>query len=223
MFFWCLGCGSYTSQESGAGFYLCLACQQKLERLRCNVVLPLDSSEPLSPRVWILYRYQAALRQLILRAKIRNSYQALNCLILLAEQNEEMIFLLEWADVIMAAPSSLWSRLRGRVDIAGFWAYRLAQQADKKHELCTAKLAYRTQKRALLMPSQKNSSLLTGGSLFQKPVCQTPGLKTADNANNKRRILLIDDIYTTGFTMRSVAKKYAGQEIRCLALAGSPG
>ena len=229
MIFLCLVCRKCTNSDDPLACYLCGDCRKKVDALRINVVKPV--MRPMGKRaslsVWILFQYSSFMRELLLSAKVRGDYHSLRCLCYLAESCSEVMFLVLWADVIMPAPSSLWGRLRGRYDVPGFWGLKLAKENKKIFVQCDSSLAYRFKKRALLVPAVKirvreispliRRLLATSLVTRYKRYTQKKELRDAQN------ILVIDDIYTTGFTMRSIARRYPNKKIRFLAIAGSYG
>ena len=226
MLFWCLICRKCTVNSDPLACYICPECRKKIDRLRISAVKPL--MRPKGARatlsVWVLFQYRSLVRDLLLSVKVRGDYHALRCLCYLAESCSEVMFLMHWADVIMPAPSSLWGRLRGRYDIPGFWGRKLAQENDKIFNLCAPSLAYRFKKRALMVPAAKISSIeehpLMRRLVATSLVTRYKSYVKRKDPQDAQHILVIDDIYTTGFTMRSIAQRYRNKKIRFLAIAG---
>lgn len=148
-----------------------------------------------------LYSYQGILRQTILRAKVKNDVLALQALCELFVGNPQILECAHECDVLVPAPSSLWGRLRGRFDIAQALALELSKQVDRPVRLMPFRHYMSFGKRA-----GKNLSSMANRSIAAK------SSQFAD-----QRVMLIDDIFTTGWTMRHVGlvlKDLGATEVR---------
>jgi len=195
----CCLCHQITTPEQR----LCLSCVAALEKSRTPALaLTDDVAGQTADGLVALYFYGAEVRKLILRAKIRND---LPCWLLLQEifrRDPRAQALGRWADMIVPAPSSLWGRLRGRFDISFALSHSLAKQAGRCLKKPPPSLYWRLRKRARL----KQRAAL--------PLVFGQGAEA-----NADRVLLVDDIITTGFTLSQVAAGFPGAQIRFLTLA----
>ena len=109
----------------------CLEKKQHIQNFRylCNDCFQLLRPAKLKTNCLVsLYEYTAELRYILLQAKTCGDKFAISCLVELVSKNIYTQLLLEQADFIMPAPSSLWSRLRGKTDFTWFLVRALAQK-----------------------------------------------------------------------------------------------
>ncbi len=188
---------------------LCIVCfhwrESKIPRV-CDDCLSDFHPGLVSSYSFAVYHYRADLRDLITRAKISGDLPALSLLTDLFLNCESVKRFGQWADLIIPAPSSLWGRLRGKYDIAYELAAALARQMTKPHRSAPCSLYWRLKKRS--QQHRKNDT----NQFFPPP--QTEG---------QRKILLIDDILTTGRTLHEVAAFYPNDAIQFLTLASASG
>lgn len=166
-----------------------------------------------------LFAYRGLLRELILRVKVQGDMQAMNILQQLLLSAEAARTLVCWAEVIIPSPSSLWGRLRGRLDLAYALAQGAAALSGSVLVLPPWSLSWRRYKRAQLALGQR-AALVPGsyhrrlGAYWQRG----PGQVVAG-----RRLLVLDDVTTSGTTLMETSQALAmagSREIRLLALAG---
>jgi predicted amidophosphoribosyltransferase len=160
-----------------------------------------------------LWQYRGIVRKLILRAKVYGDVPALRILLRLVGDRPEVGTLLTWADAIVAAPSSLWSRVFGRFDLAALLAQALAISSGIRIMPAPSALYWRWRKQALRHRHDRHSTdiveswilrirqLIRGhklvfGTRREKPAYRYP-----------QRILLIDDVVTSGVTLTRVARE----------------
>lgn len=195
MFFkWCPECGV---SVCAGGF--CLDC--RLHLVPCEDSPDADLSA--------LFRYHGILRSVILRGKVNNENTSYQALCDLFTGHPAVIAAGLQADVIIPAPSSLWGRLRGRFDLAQGMALALGTALDRPVELFPTAYYFNYRKRAGKNRDAKTMTLASSKNLKRW---------------QSKSILLIDDIITTGFTLKylSSALATAGAKVRVLALASSP-
>jgi predicted amidophosphoribosyltransferase len=151
-----------------------------------------------------LFHYQNSIRDLIRRGKIQGDLPAISLLITLFLAARETQNLAEWCEVIVPAPSSLWGRLRGKFDIAFELSSKLATEYAKPLENPPNCLYWRFRKR-----SQQHH--LASPDIARNPV----------NPLGRRRVLIIDDVTTTGQTLHEIAAFYPDDYTKFLTLASA--
>ena len=198
----CVGCCSQRGLSTiPPSSLLCVSCVDELNELRCEARVIQLGGPPLVD-ITGLYHYQGLVRRLILRAKIGGDLQALQLLLALVATHPARGGLLAWADGLMPCASSLWGRVRGRIDIAG---QICSQQGDSSRPISLAPLHlhWRWRKHALLQRRQRvhsNQELPHWLRSVSNALCA----KALANANTTK-LLLIDDVVTSGDTMRRTA------------------
>ena len=176
--------------------FLCNQCLETLQQQNPRTNLGICS----------LYKYEKQLRELILAAKVKNQRRELMVLLELWQSNPVCQNLAENSEFLMPAPASLWSRLRGRIDIPWFLAKNLSLKYNKKLLSPPLRLSWRTKKRA--QKKRKGNSFNCSGFI--------------DSKNNKPSILLIDDVVTSGYTLNKICLELEGMyNIKILTLAYS--
>lgn len=168
------------------------------------------------------WRYFGAAREAILAFKVQQNWAIGVALIREFIEDERVLELLDWADGVMPVPSSLWSRLRGRFDLAALLAENLAQRGRlaywnpprsfwgrwakqskrSRFEKLAARRRIRHAKSAIIHARW-------GASYFIKDPARPP------------RILLVDDIATSGETLANFAAYFREIELRSCCLAVS--
>lgn len=206
---YCLGCGRFN--RGLATGTLCGECAFLLAALKRSQVYQLIESN----RTYLchtLFVYRDLVRRLILRGKV--SGEGLCIKMLLGEVICDPFFkqLLVWADDITAVPSSLWGRVRGRLDIPGILVSLLKTELNYSNNPLRGSLFWRWRKRSLL--DSKGDSKLIPLSVIQ---LKSPPVISRPDA--RRNILVIDDIVTTGFTMAQIAKQLPRNHVRFFAIA----
>lgn len=186
---------------------LCLLCLRALGRARLgksSVLRPCGDPLPLLA----LFRYQDEARFLLHEAKIGCSWRAVlaieRCFLREARVEEALM----WADFVVAPPSSLWGRLRGRFDIAGYVGASLAKPWRKPFIQPRSPRFWRWRKRAFTSRAERLAQ-----ARFRK--AQSPRWGHLRGKN----ILLVDDVVTTGFTMAELSEHFPGNHLRLLAFA----
>lgn len=199
---------------------ICVWCDEELQR--CRRELPI-SWMPLSPqggyRRTALFNYENCLRRLLLRIKVHGDLVALAFLIDLFIKCSEVMDLVEWSEVVVAAPSSLWGRLRGRIDMAAALALAASRLYGRPLIGAPWQLFWRTRKRAQIAASLRQRRPALGR--LHNALSHSWHRRWSGRIKG-RRVLLIDDISTSGTTLleTAVALEVAQpDEIRLLVLA----
>lgn len=150
-----------------------------------------------------LYRYNSALRKLILDVKIDGNYRSLACLRHLFLNSDLARDLAKSSEIIVPAPSSLWSRLRGRIDLAWLLASSLSSQHERELKRASFELHWQFKKRSRISNREKVELD-----------------EIANSAKESKAILIIDDVVTSGHTLRRTASPLGGN-YRFLTLASA--
>ena len=185
--------------------HICPTCQAQLDyralRYRYQLTPQLQATA--------LYPYVSPLRDLVLRVKIEGSLRARQAVLHLLNCHRH----LPRAQVIVPAPSSLWSRLRGRHDLAWMIASNLARRSGAK--LIEAPLF--TQWRRHKQAKQRRSEF------YQLPRLPQRMLKLLLPRVAGQTILLVDDVITSGATMCRLAALFPDNQVGAFAFCLSPG
>jgi predicted amidophosphoribosyltransferase len=140
------------------GLRICGYCRDELDELR----LPPRSRAPGSgvPGSTSLYRYEGLVRHLVLRAKVHGDRAALAFLVTLVVfgRAKAVAAAASWADAVIPAPSSLWGRLRGRLDLAYHMAAAVAALGGRPLLSAPFLLHWRLRKQALQQRSSRRLS-----------------------------------------------------------------
>jgi len=198
----CVGCFSQRDLVSVLGAsLLCRLCSDELAELRCSAAQISLGGPPLVD-ITALYRYQGLIRRLIIRAKVGGDLPALRLLITLVQAHPTRPALTAWSHALMPCASSLWGRVRGRIDIA---SQICKEQAHGPIRVVTAPLHlhWRWRKHALLSRHQRNRGEQDMPEWFKGLSLR---LCTRTLAEAKvQALLLVDDVVTSGGTMRRTA------------------
>lgn len=201
----CLICQDLKQLKQGFG-YLCDSCVSRISELTAWYTL--DVQQP-PFTLHYLYDYLDPLRQIVLNCKVNSHLTSYRYLIELYTSHPQTQFLAAQCDYIIPAPSSLWGRIRGRFDLAYGAAAALAKAHQTPLQRPPLELAWRTKKRA------RERHKIWTETLLQ------PQFAAKNRWWEGRRLLLLDDIVTSGLTMATLANFYPGATIRALCLAGS--
>lgn len=209
----CGHCYSLLPLESSSGRRLCCVCA---DALATHALKPRSDAALTS-----LYQYRGLVRSFVLRAKVRSDHPTLDLLQALALRRPEAERAAQWADAIMACPSSLWGRARGRLDVAHHLAAGLACATGRPLVTAAPHLFWRLRKRARHKHGNEGR--------------REPGPWPWSDRSNQRwdarwharafqRLLLVDDVVTTGHTLCTViATIPQGCQVRALTFAAGAG
>jgi predicted amidophosphoribosyltransferase len=206
---------------------ICDNCRMDLQRLSSGSVIYLSEF-----RVYVGFRYQSIVRAMVLRAKVKNEVPAVAALISSLKDllGDELTRFDEPCCLVIAAPSSFWSRLTGRFDIARLVAATLFPKASKlKGQLPGA---FWRQKRAGRNAVLATSTGLRASRSVHKSLKKMMNWQGEFNEyidiqrkiSSASRILVIDDVLTTGLTMGTLfhqLKTLGAHRIEGLVLAAA--
>lgn len=166
-----------------------------------------------------LFSYVPPLRDLILEVKIRGNLKARRVMAeLVARYAPRPLHV----DVVIPAPSSLWSRLRGRFDLAWMLARQIATTADAVLIEAPFLSHWRLQKQAMLRKRKQDTEV----GIKKRSACdkllpsQLNDLFVPRLAGKK--ILLVDDVITSGATLRRLAAFFPHHRCSAFAFCLSP-
>ncbi len=130
---------------------------------------------------------------------------------------------LRWSDVIMPAPSSLWSRWRGSLDLASMLAQGLAETAGLLVAPPPRALSFRWRKQALRDHSQRRGVFRSQQKIYDASYFDR--FRPTPLRSARLRVLIVDDVVTTGHTLSELAAcfKQIDFEYYTLASAFRPG
>ena len=214
----CIFCQKFFQLRTIYQNYLCGHCQDVLylHRIRKG---PFSFGNDLS--CLSLFSYSHRVSELIVKAKVGRDYRALGCLTYMALWRTETHLLANWADWVMPAPSSLTSRLRGSFDIADTLARHIANECPVKYRPSPFFLGWSRKKRATshvkkwdIEGLKKEKDRIRSGVLFK--------LGSAKHYHwlcLKPKVLVIDDVFTSGFTLSLLREFLPEARIRVLTIA----
>jgi predicted amidophosphoribosyltransferase len=189
---------------------LCTCCKEAIVKGQITelVHFPASFASKQQERLlWLLYQYQGELRRIVLQAKVKSDPRALALLVHLFLGIVDVHLLAKWADIIVPMPSSLWGRLRGRFDCAAVMAEAIAKEHAKPISKIDGLVWWRWRKQAFKGNYERECKM---GQVGDNAVWQD------------KKILLIDDVATTGATFSTIADMIgASCDIRGVALAGA--
>ncbi|HYX39305.1 MAG TPA: hypothetical protein VE954_39895 [Oligoflexus sp.] len=169
------------------------------------------------------YAYRGVCRESILACKSQGFRRLGPALVRRSLTCESLQERLGQCDVIMPAPSSLWSRWRGSLDLAMMLAQGLADAAGLLVCPPPRSLSFRWYKQALRDHSQRRGVFRSHQKIYDasyfEPHTPTP-LRSA-----RLKVLIVDDVVTTGHTLSELAAffKHVDFEFYTLASAVRPG
>lgn len=172
-------------------FYLCEEC-----------LLSLESSYTDDANLFSIYSYSSLIRELIIRAKVHRDLRALETIKKLVLSSQKIKRIAKGMDLIIPAPSNMMSRLKGKIDIAWVLADAIAKDVGKELHSPPRSTLWRMRKQA----KKKNRDQI---------ILQLP-----QNLSGKK-ILLVDDVITSGETMQSLANHYTDHQVTILTFASA--
>ena len=155
-----------------------------------------------------VYEHQA--RSLIVRAKANRSFGSGKFVADEAAKQPVSIRLTDWAEQIVATSPSLWSRWHGSVNIAQLFAQTLSKSSHTPLMRAPYPLLWRARKSSFRDKDHRAGPLRIESDSYI--------LRQFQSVTSKR-VLLVDDVITSGFTMAAVAQFYPNSEIKGLVIA----
>jgi predicted amidophosphoribosyltransferase len=122
-------------------------------------------------------------------------------------------------DVIMPAPSSLWSRWRGSLDLAIMLAHGLGQAAGLSVRSPPRSLSFRWHKQALRDSSQRRGVFRSHQKIYDASYFE-PYSPTALRGA-RMRVLVVDDVVTSGNTLSALAACFTEVDFEFYTLASA--
>jgi len=206
---YCRLCWEWFACYTTSGEFLCRFCTNLLlaeEEPEKHWTIQFPSFETCC--ITTIFPYTGIIRDIILQIKVHSNYVLADTFIHFLCKHQTVRNQVLWADKILPAPSSAWARLRGKPDFAGLFAMKLAFQNKKPYIKAPLSSYFSWTKRA---KKQKNNFL---SKKYTK--------KTSKNENkNMTKILIIDDIITTGYTLYQTSKFFKHSHIKCMTIAKS--
>ncbi len=153
-------------------------------------------TKPLIP-VFTLFAYRGETRDDVNRIKVQRCVRTLDLFEKKCLAQPGLTEALDECALIIPAPSSLYSRLTGKFDLAAWVAMRLAKKFSIDLQSAPSQLFWNLQKRSR-----------TKGRKAQEPhslpiTCPMRCTKYTQNID-EGRIILLDDVITTGHTFRKL-------------------
>ena len=181
----------------------CLICCEHIQdflkdRMRICMVCRQSFSPAVGNKgVISVFAYEGTLRSLILRAKVDGDPLATDALLRLFTSAEKVSSAVSRSTHIVAAPSSLWGRCRGKTDLAALLAMNLAKISGRPLVKVSSRLFWSWKKQAQRKDRRHEGQLKSrwGGAL------------------------VVDDIITTGYTLRRVGSTLQDSKVGFLTLA----
>ncbi len=167
--------------------------------------------------------YRGNIRRSILDVKVRGLWQSAQTLTEVFSTSTQVLDWISDADLLMPVPSSVWSRWHGKFDLAYLLAEGLHRRSKIKLCLPPRRLYFRLKKQSFRTRSDRqggdSSSRqdLISRLLFQ--LLRLPRHDTNSRVFHGLRMIIIDDIVTSGRTLQDFAQNWPDADIRFLTLA----
>ncbi len=174
---------------------LCGFCQDEIVALTHTGKVPLKSRQMAD--IHAVFHYDAAVKRLVHLAKIQGDIRAKHVLLQAIGNSPPFQSLTRWADAVMPAPSSLWSRTRGRHDLAFAMAQCASKYSGIPHLSPPPHLRFRWQKSSFRSRSERQP--YTPSSILRKT------LRTKSIASDIEKLLVVDDVCTSGMTLKTLS------------------
>lgn len=183
---------------------ICNTCRAHLEHLSYKGLVDISGL-----KVHVGFRYRSTIRAMLLRAKVKNEVPALAALIFILKHvlGNQLRTFNDPACLVIPAPSSLWSRVTGRFDVARVMSVTMFPLAANLDGPLPGSFWRRKRAGRNVEIGQKSSQQVTGAihDFFKKTMNYQVEFNECIDLQRKvssaSRILVIDDVLTTGLTM----------------------
>ena len=179
------------------GLKLCVACIDELSELDCSQqeskMLEWSKSEGQNiAKIDSLFQYGGIVRSLTIDAKVKGDISSLNKILQIWSTQIEHAVSFKEIDLVMPCPSSLWSRMHGRIDIAWFLATAISYKFQIKFVRPPRSIYWNTKKRSQTERPIETNLVVPSGTT-----------KSSFVGKSRNHCLIVDDVVTTGVTLRS--------------------
>ena len=190
--------------------YLCENCKEKLKKLEKFEIIKYQNNEKYFNKHIYIYEYKELIREILIKYKFKQKSYIHKTLVENIIKNKKICRILKNYDIIISVPIHTERRLKRGYD----QSYLIAKELSKK----------------LNIKTYKNVLIKTVNNKPQSSLKKYERLENVVNAykiknievNLNKKILLLDDIYTTGNTVDECSKilKNAGaKEVGILTIA----
>ncbi len=199
---------------------VCFECEAEV--LACAILHTEKFGEN---NVFVIFEYENFVRELVVRAKIKNDVVALGFILKYLTQcaQETIAKFDDSSTLVVPAPPSFWGRMRGRFDLAQMAALTLFSHADVFTGVLPGTLLRPKRAGRNIENAHKGIAKLESLMNFNKTKEMARLLERISRA---KRVLVVDDVMTTGFTMKTLIdqlKMLGAQSVDGLVLASSAG
>lgn len=194
----CFTTPAFTIDFAGKkGMEACIACIDEWSELRLPAenrarIIWMQNGGWRAAEVNSLYAYRGLMRRHIIAAKVQGDHTAVRRLVSVWESALDGLPEMTDFSAVMPCPSSLWSRMHGKFDLAWIFAAYTAQRFGIQLIRPPRRLYWSFRKRARMDRPVDNMLINTPAD----------GQISELTDNFRERCLLIDDVVTTGATLR---------------------
>lgn len=143
-----------------------------------------------------IFQYRGIVRTLTIAAKVKGDVTSLSKILQIWSTKIEQTISIKEIDLVMPCPSSLWSRVHGRIDIAWF----LATAISYKYQIRFARPP-----RSIYWNTKKRSQ--TERPIEANLVLDADSTKLVSARGSTKHCLIVDDVVTSGVTLKSCIEK----------------
>ncbi len=199
--------------------WFCSLCEEGWQSIQLSeqqkwIQLPHSSLSILSH-----YAYRGVCRDSILAFKGRGFRQLGQALALRILNQADLQEWMQSCDVIMPAPSSLWSRWHGSLDLAAYLAESLAVRSRLLVKAPPFSLGFRWHKQALRHRGERKGVFKNSGSFYDASYFS--GFIGFPQKKDRLSVLIVDDVVTTGNTLTELARLFKNVDFKFYTLASA--